>query len=181
MAQIRTDTKVVHHIDDGAKEVYAVDAHSAVARHPLEWSFTPWDPEAAAANRAKLHEMRVAVAREEGRPEPEPPVEPELTDEERELLAAHRARVAEAKELLAVAEAEEAEKRDREAKIADAKAVLASSGPQIAPRKPLAGAAKAAAERAAAKRAEAEAEAEAQAQAKAQAKAEKSAEKPAKE
>jgi hypothetical protein len=35
--------KVAYHVEDGAMTFpYAVDAHSAVARFPKEWSFTPW-------------------------------------------------------------------------------------------------------------------------------------------
>ena len=39
---IRSATKTVHHIEDGPKEMLLVDANSAVARFPDEWSFTPW-------------------------------------------------------------------------------------------------------------------------------------------
>lgn len=35
-------TKIAYHVDDGPKEMYNVDANSAVARFPDEWSHTPW-------------------------------------------------------------------------------------------------------------------------------------------
>jgi hypothetical protein len=39
---IRSSTKIVHHIKDGPVEMPLVDANSAVARFPNEWSHTPW-------------------------------------------------------------------------------------------------------------------------------------------
>jgi hypothetical protein len=39
---VRSATKIVHHIKDGPKEILLVDANSAVARFPEEWSETPW-------------------------------------------------------------------------------------------------------------------------------------------
>lgn len=44
-----------HHIVDGAVVFpYAIDAHSAVARHPHEWSMAPWTAERAAKARAAM-------------------------------------------------------------------------------------------------------------------------------
>lgn len=39
---IRSQVKTVHHVKDGAVSMYLVDANSAVARFPKEWSHTPW-------------------------------------------------------------------------------------------------------------------------------------------
>lgn len=36
------EMKVVHHIKDGAKEMYVIDANHAVANFPKEWSNEPW-------------------------------------------------------------------------------------------------------------------------------------------
>lgn len=128
--------KIAHHIVTGAFEFpYAVDAQQAVAGHPLEWSSRPWDPDEATEARKRLHESRVAEAEQRGEAPPAPLPEPDFTDEEREIITEHRKRQAEAKALLDAKEAEEAKKRDEEAALDQARAVLASQ-PSLPPRRP---------------------------------------------
>jgi hypothetical protein len=43
----RSAVKTVHHIKDGAVTIPIIDANSAVARFPKEWSFTPWGKDGA--------------------------------------------------------------------------------------------------------------------------------------
>lgn len=38
----RSAVKTVYHVKDGPTSMYLIDASSAVARFPEEWSFTPW-------------------------------------------------------------------------------------------------------------------------------------------
>lgn len=40
--KMETSQKVAYHITDGPVVMYTIDANSAVAQHPKEWSFTPW-------------------------------------------------------------------------------------------------------------------------------------------
>lgn len=145
-----------HHVNDGAKQMYLVDARMAVAQHPDEWSHQPWAPEDASAARQRLHERRVAQAKAVGDPEPEPPVEPELDEEDRRQFEEWKANRDKAAEIVAAAEKEQAEKDAKAAEIATAKAIVETPPPQPDPlrRRPLAGAAKANAERTAQRRAD---------------------------
>jgi hypothetical protein len=43
MAEPIKSTRVVYGKQQGAIEMYAIDAHHAVSEHPGEWSFVPWD------------------------------------------------------------------------------------------------------------------------------------------
>lgn len=153
---------VAHHVTDGPKQMYLVDARQAAANHPDEWSLTPWDPQSAAEARKRLHERRVAEAQAAGQPEPAPPVEPELTDEDRAEFEEWKKNRDAAAERLAALEKEEAEKAARDAQIATDKAIVESAPPQPDPtrRRPLQGAAKANAERSAQKAAAEKAEAD---------------------
>ena len=136
MAIANPAAKIAHHIETGAFEFpYEVDARHAVAGHPLEWSFTPWDPDDASEARQRLHDRRVAEAAQRGEEPPPPPAEPDLNDEEREIIAEHRRKQAAAKDLIDAKAAEEAKKRDEETALDEARAVLASQ-PSLPPRRP---------------------------------------------
>jgi hypothetical protein len=140
------------HVTDGPVEMYGVDANHAVSRHPDEWSLTPWDPQTAAEARRRVHDRKVAEARDRGHAEPAPLVEVEMTEEDRVAFEEWKANRDAALERLAAVEREEAEKRERDTQIATDKAIVASAPPQPDPaRRPLAGAAKANAERKAAR------------------------------
>jgi hypothetical protein len=57
---------VAHHIIAGAFTFpYSVDAHSAVARHPGEWSFEPWSHDAVAKAREANGEVLEPLSAEE--------------------------------------------------------------------------------------------------------------------
>src|SRR6185436_19980291 len=52
---IQPTGKTAYHIRDGRVDFpYAIDANSAVASHPDEWSFAPWPPDEAAKRREKF-------------------------------------------------------------------------------------------------------------------------------
>lgn len=152
-----------YHIDAGAFEFpYAVDANSAVARHPLEWSRTPWsddDAQAARKRRADAHAAAVQDAKARGLPEPSPPPPGPaplvLTPEEQAALDKFRADQAEAKKLVDAAAKEDADRAAKAQAVADARALLAQQPPTPDPKaqRPLFGAAKANAERKAAQQA----------------------------
>jgi len=111
---------VAHHIIDGAVDFpYAIDAHSAVARFPGEWSHEPW-------SQADMN----AARSEAGQPEVE------LTPEEQAAIDEHAKAVAEANERLKAFR----EKQAEEKKIADqvaADEVLVKSAPPVPERRPL--------------------------------------------
>jgi hypothetical protein len=106
---------VAHHIINGAFTFpYAVDAHSAVARFPAEWSMEPWSPEANAKAREAAGEK----------------LEP-LSAEEQEAIAEHARAVAEANErLTAVRRRKAAEKAEADQVAAD-EALVNSAPPQV--------------------------------------------------
>lgn len=165
MADISPMMTTAHHVTQGQVVMYKVDAHSAAANFPDEWSLTPWDPQSADEARRRLHDRKVAEAREKGHPEPEPPVQVEMTDEERAEFEEWKAQRDAAAERKAERDKAEAEKRERDAQAAVDEAILQSSPPQPDPnRRRLTGAAKANAERKA-ERLAAEEEARAQAEA----------------
>lgn len=59
-------TAVAHHIIDGPFTFpYAVDAHSAVARFPGEWSHKPWSREAEAKARSDMGAPQVEITADE--------------------------------------------------------------------------------------------------------------------
>lgn len=53
MPTLTPSRKIAYHAKDGPVEMYAIDANSAVANHPDEWSFKPHGP-AGAKYDAKL-------------------------------------------------------------------------------------------------------------------------------
>lgn len=110
-----TSQMTAHHIVDGAVVFpYAVDAHSAVSRHPHEWSMTPWTAERAAKARA-------------AKPDLPPPVD--LAPEDQEAVDAHTQAQREAADRLAAYEAEQAEKRKVEEQVAADRALVAAPPP----------------------------------------------------
>lgn len=132
-----------YHIDDGETDMYTVDANSAVALHPDEWSRTPWTPadaDAARQRRNARHQAAVADAKARGLPEPQPPIPGRpplvLTPEEQAALDKFRADQAEAKKRLDVLAKEEAERAERAEQIAADKALLAASPPMPDPNAP---------------------------------------------
>jgi hypothetical protein len=135
--------------------MYSVDARQAAASHPDEWSLTPWDPQSADEARKRAHERRVAAAKAAGQPEPPPPVEPELDDEDRAAFEQWKADREKAREVLDAAAKEQAEKDAKAAQVAEAQAIVESPPPQPDPtrRRPLQGAAKANADRSAERKA----------------------------
>jgi hypothetical protein len=123
--------KTAYHIGSGPQPFpFDVDADSAVRRYPAEWSFEPWPVEETNAYRRAQYEAAVKEAERTGTPPPPEPVDIELTPEDKATIDADEAARAEARELVAEADAEEAEQRDRAAKIAAARALLAQAPPQ---------------------------------------------------
>lgn len=105
---------VAHHVIDGPFAFpYAIDAHSAVARFPEEWSLTPWSRDAEAKAREAAGQEAV-----------------ELSVAEREELEQHTRAVEEAKQRLkAFHEKKAAEKREADQAALD-EAVVASVPPR---------------------------------------------------
>lgn len=70
MAEPSTVQKTVYHVEHGPAVMYTIDAHTAVANHPEEWSFEPWGNEPnervervkAAGGRAEAEKKRLADA-----------------------------------------------------------------------------------------------------------------------
>lgn len=146
---------VAHHVETGPFEFpYAIDAHSAVARFPDEWSFAPWSEADASAARAARHERLTAQAAQDGLPAPAPPVPPpEPTPEEKAAIDEDTKARADAAAIVKAAEEAERKRVEEAEKVGAAKALLASPPPRPDPnaRRPLAGAAKANYERKVAK------------------------------
>ncbi len=67
--------QTVHHIKNGAQEMYEIDARAAVAKHPNEWSKEPWTDDAKAA--AAKAERKAAKAETD---KPAAPVDLAATD-----------------------------------------------------------------------------------------------------
>lgn len=111
---------VAYHIADGAFTFpYAIDAHSAVSRFPLEWSHEPWSMAATAKALAAAGEPEL-----------------ELTAEEQAAVDEHAHAVAEANERLkARREKLAAEKAEAEQVAAD-EAIVKSPGPRPAIKRP---------------------------------------------
>jgi hypothetical protein len=114
---------IAHHVFDGAVVFpYAIDAHMAVANHPLEWSETPWSSEDTARSRKLLGERGVPL-----------PEEVEMSEEDRAALDQYNADVAAAKERLEVSRKERAERLAEEAQIAADEALVNSPPPRPDP------------------------------------------------
>jgi hypothetical protein len=59
MSDVPHGSKVAYHVRDGAFVFpHALDAHSAVTRHPKEWSWEPWS---VAARRVAGHEVEPLI------------------------------------------------------------------------------------------------------------------------
>lgn len=136
MADAAPMMKNAYHINDGLVSMYAVDAHSAAARHPDEWSLVPWTSEATEAARkarADRYQNEVAAAKAAGvappPPLPAPPPPVVLTPEEQAALDEFRAKQADARKLLEDAAKEEADAKAKADAIAEAKAIVAQSPP----------------------------------------------------
>lgn len=126
MANEASTMKTAYHIETGPHQMYEIDANGAVAHHPAEWSFTPWELQDTNAYRQKRYEREAAEAKAAGRPEPIPPADLTLTDAEQADLDTDGQARADAAELVAQADAEEAKRKDREQAVAAARALLAS-------------------------------------------------------
>lgn len=128
------------HLFDGATVFpYAVDAHSAISRHPFEWKDSPWTQEQADAARKELvaqREREISAAKARGIVPP-PPLdfgEPaELAPEEQEAIDAHAKAVAEAQERLDQFRADQAEKKKIADQVAADEALVASAPPRPDP------------------------------------------------
>lgn len=104
-----------HHIVDGAVVFpYAVDAHSAVSRHPHEWSMVPWTAERAAKARAARPDLPPAM---------------ELAPEDQQAVDEHTQAQREAADRLAAYDAEQADKLKLEEQIAADRALVAAPPP----------------------------------------------------
>jgi len=140
---------VAHHVETGATTMYKVDAASAVARYPDEWSLKPWSQEdrsAARERRKAAHDKEVADAKAANLPLPAPlPEYVEPTDAEKAAMSEDEKARAEALALVKAADEKEAKEKVEADKLAAARALLNTAPPQPDPhvRRPLAGAAKA--------------------------------------
>ena len=139
---------VAFHIVTGRQDFpYAVDAQSAVGRHPLEWSYEPWTAEASTNARKQMsdnYDRDVQNAKARGLP---PPVKPAWLDaeplvatpEEQAAIDEHTKAVAAASERLAKRRAELAKQKEIDDQVAADEALVASPPPQPDPdaRRPL--------------------------------------------
>jgi len=129
--------KRAYHVERGATEMYVVDAESAVALHPQEWSWEPFSDSARDNYRAKMqadYKKAVEDAKAAGLPPPPPPPEPVVPTqaERRELDEDARSR-AQAAELVRAADEKERKQREEDEKVAAARALLKSPPPQLDP------------------------------------------------
>lgn len=146
MAEKNPMMTVAHHIDQGAVEMYTVDARLAVASHPDEWSAMPWTPDeanAARQRRKQQYDHEVEAAKAAGRPEPAPPppgpAPLALTPDEQAAIDKFRADQAEAKKRLEAFEKEEADRKAKDEQIEADRALLKAAPPlpdPNAPRRP---------------------------------------------
>lgn len=178
--------ETAYHVDSGAFLFpYAVDARSAVSRHPAEWSMKPWsaaDTTAARQARIDAHKKAEADAEANGLPKPQPlvlaPVIEPTMAEAAEIDADAKARV-DAAALIAAADEEARKQNEKDEKLAQARVLLQSAPPRPDPnvRRPFgrSGPMTPAERTAAAKRAAAKAEADAKTNADEKAKATKAA------
>lgn len=137
MANEASAMKTAYHVETGPHSMYEIDANGAVAHHPAEWAFEPWSVDEANAYRQRRHDAEVAKAKAAGRPEPAPPADLVLTDDQAADLDADGQARAEAAEIVAEADAMERDRREWEQKVAAARALLAT--PVHAPVPALAG------------------------------------------
>lgn len=130
------------HVVDGPFEFpYAVDAESAVGRHPLEWSMQPWSADAADASRKQLSDRyarETAIAKSRGLPPPVAPAwldaEPvQATPEEQAAIDEHAKAVAAAAERLNKRREELAKQKEIDDQVAADEALVASPPPRPDP------------------------------------------------
>jgi len=116
------------HINDGAVLFpYAVDAQSAIGRHPLEWSDKPWTPEAAAAARSRINESNKAAGLA-------PIAEPApLSPEDQKAIDEHNKAVAEAAARLKAYHDKKAKEQAEADQAAQDEAIVSSVPPQPDP------------------------------------------------
>ncbi len=108
---------VAHHIIDGPFTFpYAIDAHSAVARFPNEWSHEPWSQEDESRAREAAGEPVV-----------------ELTPEEQAAVDDHAKAVAEANERLKAFREKKAEEKKIADQVAADEALVKSPAPRPDP------------------------------------------------
>lgn len=150
MAEIKDATRpaVAYHFLEGATNFpYAVDAQSAVGRHPLEWSFDPWTAADADNSRKRLSDKYnndVALAKSRNLPPPVKPLwidaEPvQYTPEEQAAIDDHAKAVAAAGERLQKRREELAKQKEIDDQVAADEALVASPPPipDPAARRPL--------------------------------------------
>lgn len=121
--------KTAYHIDNGPQLMYAVDADSAVARHPEEWSHTPWSVDDTNAWREQRWSEQAEANKSVGLPEPPKPNAIELSPQVREELDADAQARQEAYELVEEYEAKRREEREYEERVAAARSLLATPAP----------------------------------------------------
>lgn len=126
--------KTAYHVVTGPHVMYEIDANGAVAHHPAEWSWEPWSVDDTNAYRQKQYEREAAEAKAAGRPEPVAPANLVLTDAEQTELDEDGQARAEAAEIVAEADARDKKKREWEAKVSAARALLATPVNPPAPR-----------------------------------------------
>lgn len=128
-----TTMKTAFHIDTGPHQMYEIDANGAVGHHPQEWSFGPWSADETNAYRQKRYEEKKRLAEQNGLPPPAPPETVQLSEQDAQELDDDETARAEAAELVAEADKREAEQRDYDRRVAEARALLASPRRTIIP------------------------------------------------
>lgn len=134
-----TMSATAYHITDGAHQFpYAIDAHSAVSRHPLEWSHDPWTRQDIEASRRILEESHAretedARARGVPKPAPLPPPPPPLSPQDQAALDEHNAAVADAKKRLDDYYARKAKEQAEAEQVAADEALVKSTPPEPQP------------------------------------------------
>lgn len=133
---------VAYHVIDGPQTfTYAVDAQSAIARFPDEWSDSPWTQAEADDARKRAEERHAkevddAKARGVSPPAPLPPPPAPPTPEEQAAIDDHAKAVAEANERLTAFRKKQAEERAIAEQVAADEALVASPPPRPDPNAP---------------------------------------------
>jgi hypothetical protein len=125
--------QTAYHVVDGPSQMYAVDAQTAVTRHPEEWRRTPWSIEETNEFRRRKYDADVTAAQQAGLQPPPPPVDVQLTpDQQTEVDEDQKARD-DAKALVEKFDKEERDRQDYLDKVAAARTLLTSPRPQPEP------------------------------------------------
>lgn len=124
-----------HHVVLGATVFpYAVDAHSAVSRHPNEWSHAPWTAERAAKARAAIRAKHDAdVAAGVMHPTPLLPDAEPLDPETQAAVDTHTRAQQEAAKRLEAHAHDEAERKKLEEQVAADRLLVATPAPKPDP------------------------------------------------